>query len=470
MGSCAVVATASVLGAQWLSQPLLHVPAGLWLVGASLAAWGVSRVWGSTITIPLPSMPALPTSLRSLELSGAGDPVVGLKVREVSEVEADPRILVSGVSPASAAVSVGSPGSPTVMGGVSAGLSLGVSAGRPDRVARVGVDLPTAEADALREAAERALESPAPVEVVRVEAGVSDEADCARAGVLALVRRSARDGLRITVPELKGREAGWYDWSRRLPLGYASVFPARVDPALVTLEDGRIGSAGEADVILRLAASGGALARASVEGPSGRGELAEAAAAHALALARRVERSLREGPEAGPALRSAARAAGAWLTTFCGQVHAEERRRLAQACAQYLAEEPEALLRQAAAEIADCEDEAGLDSLARAARVLRETHARTFVDPMAFVHAELSNPDAGDLTLGRIAAGLALVWGTTPRPDDLLFLHEDLLDDLKHVDWLIGREPEHLLLRQALRRLDEAVGVRPMDKSSAVAA
>src|SRR5690606_8085464 len=126
---------------------------------------------------------------------------------------------------------------------------------------RIGLDLPTSELRAVLEAAGEFRDPDMRIVWVRVEAGRDDQGDCRRHGPDALLRRASSDRLRLATPEHAGHEAAWHDWSRRLPLSYASVFPARVDAAGADLGDLSLRDETSLTLVMRLAACGAILGR-----------------------------------------------------------------------------------------------------------------------------------------------------------------------------------------------------------------
>jgi hypothetical protein len=112
--------------------------------------------------------------------------------------------------------------------------------------------------------------------------------------------------------------------------------------------------------------------------------------------------------------------------------------------AEALSDDPAGLLRLAAVQIGAGDDEAGCATLAHAARLIRVRGLAPEHDAMPYLLGELATAGTGRLSLGRVAAGLALTWGVAPV-ESLAYLREDLEEEL-----LAGRGMEH---RQAERGL-----------------
>lgn len=458
---CAVVSTGYALGAAWLGRGLLGVPLGLWLVGgATLVAhrlsgkktWTAADVWiGPSAMTHTPeavngasgvSVARLPGEV--IEVAGAATRGVTAAWKAVTQVH---RELTSAADRIS---------------------------GQSERV-RILLDLPDEEARAIEQAALRATVSGVDVRFVR-EVG---ECECD-----AVVRRDKvayGDGyeLRVEIAESPDRPAAWKDWGEALPMGYAGVFTPRVDFSGVTLTDLNLDEADQALAAVRLILAGALLGRTAVRvsggnrltgrtpiasgspsgGPAERALLELASSIEAFAGTRESS-----APVAPPRfVRSAARGVGAWLTTYGGvggELPACARGRLASACDALLPGEAESELRLAAVQISEMHDADGTGSLLRAARTLRRRTGPCASDPLAFIMAEAELGEPTGLTLGRIAAGVAMLWGTSPG-ETLAYVREDLIEDLQHAGWLADREQDLHLLRQVMSELDASLGHTP---------
>lgn len=262
---------------------------------------------------------------------------------------------------------------------------------------------------------------------------------------------SAGNGLlRITTRESEEREASWYDWSNPRPLSYSSVFPLRVDPSRLTLGEWD-GASPEAVAALAVAAA--ALSRSPARltlADRLAGRRAVSAATVDAAMQRLVEVALDE--DCPPALRAPAlRAAGAYLST-AERADAALRLRVARAAASALPGEPEAHLRLAAACFAGMDDEAGYDAAARAELLIRSTRPEPIQNHLAFLQSEVELGLPTPATLGRVAAGIALVCACAPV-ERVPYMRDDLLDDLRYSGWLVGRDQDRAVLIELFRRL-----------------
>ncbi len=462
--ACALVATGYWLGARWLGSLLLGVPVGLWLIGAGLATlllW--QRRDGGQGPLALLGSPRRAFDLRlrlpRLSVQGAVATIfelAGLPARRFGRVAEK------------------------------AGDWL-TQHGAPSPRLRIGLDLPGPLAATLARLAASETCSGLPVEWLRVSPGHEDERDAVSAGVDAIVRLGASGPDAgepvILVPEHDDRPAAWHDWSRRPPLNYATVFPPRVDTARITLRGCDPERERDARLLARLAETAALLGRSPARvslrsrffgaGPiidsDRRGGPVERCV---LGLVAALRHDWSDGGGArSSACRAAARAAGAWLTCWEGDLSADERLRAIETADAFIAEEPESALRLAAASFAAYADEAGLEAVLRAQRMLRGSEQRggeCTIDPLAFVMSEIEHGVGGPLTLGRVAAGICLLWSTA-NADSLPYLRDDLMDELRYAGWLIGRDQDHCLLKRVIFEMDRAFGHRPIPRYSAAA-
>jgi hypothetical protein len=106
-------------------------------------------------------------------------------------------------------------------------------------------------------------------------------------------------------------------------------------------------------------------------------------------------------------------------------------------------------------QIATGQAEAGIRSLLWARRRLAANAVDCAVDPLPFVQSEIAMACNNDLSLGRVAAGLTLLFATSPVANHP-YLREDLADDLNHAGWLSGRSSDRELLMRVMRELETA--------------
>ena len=91
--------------------------------------------------------------------------------------------------------------------------------------------------------------------------------------------------------------------------------------------------------------------------------------------------------------------------------------------------------------------------LLRADRLIRQRGTFEGLDHMKLLQAELEHGTFGGMTIGRVAAGICLACAVTPA-DRIMFLRDDLLDDLRLSSYLVGRDREHAILIDVFRQLE----------------
>ena len=308
------------------------------------------------------------------------------------------------------------------------------------------------------------------VEWFTVPEGEHPEFACREHALDAVVTRTS-GRLEVVTLERPGHDAGWYDWSVTRPYSYVQVFPMRIDCARMTLETPET----DEDACLARAAieAAAVLARSPA-----RLTLADRLAGRSPATGVRPEverfgpyRQCRDGVErvmqrltelllsraASPRPlmmeRACARAVGAWLTTWGGEISDTHRRQRLEAIARINADEPDTMLRLAAARFACFDDAAGLDALVRADRMLRHAELMPGIDQFTFIQGELQVGQPTPLTIGRVAAGLCLLSATMPV-ERLPFCREDLGEEMEFSRLLVGRDQDRALLLSVFREIE----------------
>lgn len=438
--ACALTATGAYLGASWLSHPWLGLPMGIWIIGASLGAYHVALTRGlgrfATADLPIPtSAPSLSDAARAVRDWAAS------RARSAGEyaLNVHDRVVLSSAAPLV----------------------------RLHHRLRIGLDLPLSEFRAVLDAAGEFRDPDMRIEWVRIEAGRDDQADCRRHNLDALIRRASADSLRLAIPEHPGHDAAWHSWSRRLPLGYASVFPARVDAAAADLSGLNLKNPDDLTLAMRLAACGAILGRSPArlrvrDRVVGRGSLTMGPTAPSPELLQRWMLELAHTVQSGaadpanhssPAWQAAARLVQAWLVSGDSGLSPDNLRRRVEAADRFLRDEPESPLRVAAACFAAYDDEAGMAALHRAHALLRARAETPAVDPLAFILSEIEVSAPKPLTVGRVAAGICLLWATA-SPRTLEYLRADLIDDLRHTGGEAWRGKDGKLLEDIIAELD----------------
>lgn len=472
VASCALVATAYVLGVDWLRSAILGLPSGIWLIAGVMAVrWGLSRRRigrTSEAGLELWQEKAVRTDADrqlTLAFSDVGDrPDSGNETLGSITWDA-PTFARNGTGQVAlletARLVARSFEAATDRVGFRPSLPQFITSAH-DRIAwptaplRIGVSLPSRFLDAVAGAS-----SPFPVEWIPLRAEEPDERAFVRHQLDAIVRLDDLSHLYISTNERPGRDAAWYDWSAAAPLTYASVFPLRIDPGQLSLGTMRAIRAVEAALLRALIDASAILARSEprlglADRLAGRRPFAfnerPTLADHAmLVLSQRAASS-----SDSQLHRSAARAVSAWLATTEASVPVEARREGIEVAWRAIPGEPHLALRAVAARVAAYQDAEAMHA-ARVAADLIDPEATTLgPEPWAFIQSELEHSTPGDMTLGRIAAGVCLICATTPVKDRG-FLLGDLADDLRHTGWLIGREDDQRLLMELMRTVAPAV-------------
>lgn len=476
LAATGVVGAAYGLGAEGLATPIFGVPAGVWAIPAvyGMVRWGMVR--------PRWVVSQAASGLNRVLFGGGRLPALGRNRSELS------------------------PWSELVLGLGGAAAGLASRAGRPLAMwshARTGGRTP--EADAM----ERSFcgwhdrmswpTRPAHVGLVGVSERVrrsllsaetalglrwfqgddrlDDQVLCDRFGLDAVVTADADGRVVIATHERQGRDAAWYDWGMRLPMSYASVFPGRLDPFVATVgpveasDAAVLASVVTAASVLsrhpgRLSAVDRARGRRPVELPLG----AEQSQASVHPVAGAIDALIEHvvawpvGKPGSGAVRLAARVVSAWLAGTVCAIEPEDRLEGLEAAARILSDEPEALLRLAAVRLAAGRDDAGLAALTEADALLCQGGEVAQVDPFAFLQAELEAGESCPMTVGRVAAGICMVCARTPV-ERLPYLRDDIMDDMRYAEWLVGSDPDRLLLYRvfdeiaASRRVVEGSGL-----------
>lgn len=455
VASCALVLTAKALGLEWLAAPILGVPSGLWVVGMSMllaqyrhqrrlemADASAAGLLSSRIAIPPIALPSLRDRIPTADHVTGVLEIVGVPAASWEQARKRVNQIGAKVLPST---------QPTI---------------------RVGVDLCESDREAIFRAGEgetALLNCGVPVEWVKAPSGLVSDAERDLAGLDALVRRERRGDVNIFIPESADRPAAWHDWSMPMPLGYAAVFPPRIDPSRVALSGCDLNDPNAALAAARIALACAMLGRTPprIGGRrflGGRTGLAHLAAPGGpiddlmmrLGDSLRAEDTDRPVPVPGY-LRAAARAVGAWVTrSDCGLSEAH-RVELAATAARWIEDEPEATLRAAAMCFATGDSEQALRLLAAAGTRLREAGRRCESDPLAFIMSEVELGEPGRTTLGRIAAGLGLLWATSPEAN-MPYLRDDLMDELAHAGWLADRAEDVQMLQRVVEALQREFG------------
>ena len=343
----------------------------------------------------------------------------------------------------------------------------------PARPIRVGLRVSDATSELLLDAA-----GGIDLEWYRIPSDENAERACARRFLDVVVSETPDCGLAIYTMEHEGLDAQWYDWGRATPLSYISLFPVRFDCNRITLDgnpehepwlDPR--SAVATRALIEAAAvlsrnpsrvtfedeiNGRRAIRPLAVEPDRFGKYPTGRDPIQYVLKRLV--SVIEHVPHGPvsaAERACARVASAFLATSHARVDDFTRVRGLEIAARVSGDEPEVMLRLAAVRFSSCRDMSAIDALERADRMLRTSPVHPGLDNMAFILSELEHGPESQLTLGRIAAGIVLA-SAGKSLSELLYVRDEITDDMRYSNWLNGREQDQLLLVEVFRRLEKS--------------
>lgn len=296
---------------------------------------------------------------------------------------------------------------------------------------------------------------------------------CRRLHLDALLMVDVRGGLNLTTPETRQRAAAWHDWASARPVTFSALFPGRVDCAELKLPS----DAGRPSALPLLRALIEAAAVFSRH-PS-RLSLSDRLNGRLPMIETRRELTLPTTGNAGrdaqrlvvqrlcdllakpmelanvAASRAAARLVSAYATGVDDDLPEPERLEMVETAARVSGEEPEVLLRLAAARFASYEDDAGLQALLRAERTLRTHELNAGSTQLPFLQAEIEMGQGTPISLGRVAAGVAMVSASAPSTH-LGFLRDDLLDDARYSGWSQRQDQDRNLLAEVFGVLIES--------------
>ncbi len=459
VGVCAVVLTAWLLGATWLTRTLIGVPAGLWIIGLVLGGrWLFGRHTQSGqlgVFAPSPYSPAQPRAMvestTEAETLGAGpiplaDPIESASIMMPGPMAGTvtvPRQVLAGAAE----------GALTIIRSCSGGSLPGwlerlrESSGTPGASLvtplRVGVML----SDPHFQCLERASGS---LGVMLVPfSGEGDAAQWRRLGFDAVIEQpSAESPLTIRTAEAPDSPAAWHDWSLALPLSYASLFPLRIDPAQVRLDSFDWADDGAVMVLRSLLESAALLSR--YPSRMGFGDRLRGRPALGLMLGSPVvsdpalDRAFshmatmlagRERTQVADVERAAMRVLGVYLAwTGCGLLP-DDRAAAARTIGRLGPGEGETCLRACVAAFAGGHEVLGFDLMLTGHERLSIERPEPLVDPMEYLISDIAYNRGGAETMGKLAAGLAYATALIDRPR-LAYVLDDVRDEVMGAQWL----------------------------------
>lgn len=436
LGTCGLVATAAYLGVDWLRTPVLGLPAGLWTIAlAQVAGTVFTRNRRPTASATTPSQENSTNTQNSFatfagraagaawEAVRAGAKALHLNGEHFQAFEDH----------------------------------LSHRTERSFRRAtpiRIGLDAGPETRRALTD-----QQSALKLAWATLSPSKDDQGTLRRHRMDAILSQPSSGPMRIVTVEHPEREASWYDWALPRPLTYASVFPVRVDITQLTIEEADLTDPKQATLIAALLRASAALSRTP-----GRlrlsdrlcGRLPTAAGSSIRTPSGPADRAMLELVEAltdSPptnAAKAGARAVSAWLATTDVWLDINLRRQGIENALRILGDEPEVLLRAAAIRLAMFEDDAAFAALSTAERVIRAGNHEQMGEHLAFLQAELELGLPNPLTLGRVAAGICMVCASSPR-ERVAFIRGDIMDDVRHSAWLVGREQDRAVLSEVFK-------------------
>ncbi|MBY0310510.1 MAG: hypothetical protein K2W85_00420 [Phycisphaerales bacterium] len=338
--------------------------------------------------------------------------------------------------------------------------------GAASHTVTIGVDATDAEYAAMVSAVGVWKPGGAEIDVVRASAGlVKDAAEDARK-FDALLRRTSDGEFYLFVPETDAQPSAVEDWTRPGAIGYSSCFPIRLDTARVELGEVEFGDTGMCELIAAITAAcavmgrspsrvaGGSGARAAL---GGRVTLANFSGVLDAAMDHLADTlsTMRHSGQNGKPRAMAARLLMAQMATRGTHAQGGERLELAERMVEMVGHEPEAMLRLGAIQVAAGQDDAAMETFAKACREIRGLNQRCATDPMVYVMSEsdLGQPDA--MTLGRIAAGVTLMYATAAE-NTMTYLRDDLMEDLEATKRFAHDADGMTLMRNLTERLCRA--------------
>lgn len=285
----------------------------------------------------------------------------------------------------------------------------------------------------------------------------------------AVLRMDAKGGLLLVMPETRQRSAAWHDWSADRPVTFATLFPGRVDCAELILPSDAA-RPGNAWFLRRLVEAAATLARHPsrlsahdrLNGRTPRVDTLHAFELHPSGDATRdaqrlVIHALWNGMKEGAATRlpgsiAAARLVSAFAVGADDDLPETTRVDMASSCVLLVPDEPEVHLRLAAARLASHAHASAMDSLLTGERLLRDHSMKGGTNQVPFLQAELEAGGGRAISLGRVAAGIAMVCASL-ESSHIPFFRDDVLDDVCHSDWLIPKDEDRNLIIDIFRAI-----------------
>lgn len=449
VGVCAVVLTAWLLGAAWLTRTLIGVPAGLWIIGMVLGGrWLAGRFLTPAdqfqVAAPKAYVPMSTASVRSSEVALPLDKSPGdtIAFSAPSAVSLPRQVLASTADGAATIIRSCSGG--TLPGWLE---RLRESGGTPGSTLhmplRVGVKLPEQQFNALESA-------PGALGLALVPfSGDGNAAQWRKLGFDAVIEQDSPEGaLTIRTAEAPDAPAAWHDWSLALPLSYASLFPLRIDPSQMAFDAFEWSDDGAVAVLRSLLETAALLSRYPsrlnfgdrLRGRPALGLMLGSPVVSDPALDRafgHMARVLgdRQRDGVGEVERSAMRVLAVYLSwTGCGLLP-EDRVAAARSIGRLGPGEGETCLRACVAAFAGGHEVLGFDLMLTGHERLVLERPEPLVDPMEYLISDISYNRGGAETMGKLAAGLAYATAFIDSPR-VSYVLDDVRDEVMSARWL----------------------------------
>lgn len=348
----------------------------------------------------------------------------------------------------------------------------------PTRPLRIGVCEPT-----LLQNLERTT-GQCVVEWVAVPTHLTPHEASRRYTLDAHLRMDARGGLLLTIPESRQRQAAWHDWSMQRPVTFANLFPGRVDCSELTLSSD-VARPGATWFLRCLIEAAAGLSRhpsrlSTQDRLNGRTPRIDTLKAVDLPptgdhtrdaqrlMIRGLWESLREASElpCRHACVPAARLVTAFVAGVDDDLPESNRSEMAETSAALSPQEPEVMLRLAATRFANYADSLAIDALLTADRLLRGNEMNAGSSQLPFLQAELEAGRGTPLSLGRVAAGVAMICASLDT-SKLAYFRDDVLDDARYSDWLIPKDQDRRVLVEVFRAIMAERAIRDSHRLAA---
>jgi hypothetical protein len=334
----------------------------------------------------------------------------------------------------------------------------------PTRPLRVGVSDAT-----LRQSLERTAGCCA-VEWVATPATRTAQELFRRYTLDAFLRMDARGGVILSTPEAPRHAAAWHDWSTERPVTFATLFPGRVDCAELTLpsDASRPGATWFLRSLIEAAATLSRHPSRLTSEDRLRGRTPRIDTLRAVDLpptndpVRDAQRlvihalyeSMREAMQMScrPGCIQAARLVSAFVAGSDDELPEALRLDMAEACASLAPNEAEVQLRLAAVRLASYVDAPALDAILTGERLLRDNQLNGGTTQLPFLQAELELGRGTPVSLGRVAAGVAMVCASL-ETSRIPYFRDDLLDDARFSGWLIPKDQDRGVLIEVFRAI-----------------